>query len=627
MTKFIRPFTLSVIFMLILASCGFGGSTPTEAPILPIQQPPTILQAATIELNVTADTTVPFTVVGNIIKYNFSVKNIGAAPVPGPVTWTGAAPTCPDINTLGNKDTSLNPNDPTETLLCTFTYSITQADLDKGNVTLVTTATLNGINSNTSTTNVSVGAPKVLTLTMLANPIAYSKVGDVITFKYVIKNSGTGNLGPDQFKVSPSITGGTPVNCPEGVNSLAPNATLTCDIPYTITDVNLTANTLANQATASGGGAGPSQPASITITKGAVPISPANSTCNPPVCSHTVDDGEWLWQIARCYGVDPLKLAADNKATIPNPAQIKKGMVLTINNPGGYSKYYGPQNCISYVDHTLQTGDTWNTIAQKYTVDPTVLQMANPNASLTATGSVIKLRIPNYSIGTVTPPSTQAKALTLTLTANPLTYDAVGQVITFAYIIKNSGTANLGPAQFTVSPSLTGSTPINCGDANTSLSPNATVPCNIPYTITDINMTAGSVSNQATASGGGAGPSPAVSVVINKGVKALTLTMSVNPITYNAAGQVITYSYTIKNSGNVNLGPAQFTVNPSITGATPINCPEGNSSLAPGATISCNIPYTITDINLTASSLANQATASGGGAGPSQPASVTINKQ
>jgi hypothetical protein len=36
-------------------------------------------------------------------------------------------------------------------------------------------------------------------------------------------------------------------------------------------------------------------------------------------------------------------------------------------------------------------------------------------------------------------PPTQTKALTLT-TANPLTHDQAAQVITFTYIIKNSGT-------------------------------------------------------------------------------------------------------------------------------------------------------------------------------------------
>jgi uncharacterized repeat protein (TIGR01451 family) len=38
------------------------------------------------------------------------------------------------------------------------------------------------------------------------------------------------------------------------------------------------------------------------------------------------------------------------------------------------------------------------------------------------------------------------------------------------------------------------------------------------------------------------------------------LTKSANPTTYNALNQTITYTYVITNTGNVILGPAQFTI-------------------------------------------------------------------
>jgi LysM repeat protein len=616
MTKFLRPFILSVIIMLVLASCGFfGSSTPTETPLPIIQQNPSISQLATIELIVQADTSVPFTTVGQVIKYNFNVKNVGAAPAPGPAIVTGA--TCPEINTVGNLDASLDLN---ETVVCTSTYTITQADLDKGSVTNIATATVNGINSIPVTTTVATAQPKVLTLTATANPLTYNQVGQIITFTYVIKNSGAGNLGPTQFTVNGGLLGTTPLNCGDANTSLTPGLTVTCTSPYTITQNDLTTNTITNQVTASGGGAGPSQAASATINKSDVVQSSAPKT-------HTVVEGEWLWQIARCYGVDPNKLAADNKITIPIPSQIMPGTILTVNNPGSYSKYYGPEHCVDVVTYTVQTGDTWNSLAQKYSADPTVLQLANPNTNLTLVGNVIKLRIPNHSTGIVTIPPTQEKALTLTVTANPLTYDGVGQVITFTYVIKNSGTGNLGPAQFTVNGGLLGATPLNCGDAAASLAPNAAVTCTAPYTITQNDLATDTLTNQVTASGGGAGPSLAASATINKGTKVLTLTITANPLTYNQAGQVIAFTYVIKNSGTGNLGPAQFTVSGGLLGATPINCGDAAASLTPGATLTCTISYTILATDLNTNTLTHQATASGGGAGPSQPASVTITKQ
>ena len=151
--------------------------------------------------------------------------------------------------------------------------------------------------------------------------------------------------------------------------------------------------------------------------------------------------------------------------------------------------------------------------------------------------------------------------------------------------------------------------------------------CNVNYSITEANLGAASLSNSATASGGGAGPSQSASTTVTKSVTLLTLTTTANPTTYNQAGQTIAFTYVIKNSGTGNLGPAQFTVTDGLIGAAPFNCGAADASLAPNATLTCTTNYTITEANLGVASLSNNATASGGGAGPSQPASATITKQ
>src|SRR6266508_148795 len=43
------------------------------------------------------------------------------------------------------------------------------------------------------------------------------------------------------------------------------------------------------------------------------------------------------------------------------------------------------------------------------------------------------------------------KVLTITVTANPTSYSADGQAIKYTYVVKNTGTTTLGPAQFVVS--------------------------------------------------------------------------------------------------------------------------------------------------------------------------------
>ena len=258
MTKLIRSLILSAVFVTILTSCNlFNNETPT-----PQATPALLPTGVIIELTVQADTSVPFTTVGQVIKYNYNVKNIGTLPAPGPVTIAGAA--CPGINTVGNLNDVLDIN---ETLVCTSSYTITQADLDKGSVTTLTTANVGGVNSNQVTTTVATTPPAILKLTKTANPVTYDQVGQIITYTYVITNSGVNTLGPAQFIVTDAGFS-TPINCGAATTTLAQNATVTCTAIYTITQANLDAGSVATSATASGGGVAPSQPASATVTKG-----------------------------------------------------------------------------------------------------------------------------------------------------------------------------------------------------------------------------------------------------------------------------------------------------------------------------------------------------------------------
>ena len=609
MKKIIRPLILSAIIASVLTSCSLFGTAQANDLA---QATPALPPVVTIELIVQADTSVPFNTPGQIIKYNYNVKNIGTTSTPGPVTVAGA--TCPEITTVGNLDIYLDIN---ETLVCTSAYTITQADLNKGSVTTITTASVNGINSNQITTTVVTIPPVILKVTKTTNPINYDHVGQTITYAYVITNSGTATLGPAQFTISDTGIS-TPINCGEATLTLASNATVTCSATYTITQADMDAASVATNAIAAGGSVAPSQPASATITKGAAIIpsnpNPANLTVGSTI-KHQVVAGEWLWQIARCYGTDPTKLLQANPQ-LSNPAQISPNSTVSVPNIGSVGKIYGPP-CVG--THTVQTGDTWNSIALKYNADTTVLQMVN-STTLTV-GSMVK--VPLNSAGS----AVASKPLTLTTTANSLTYNQAGQLIAFTYVIKNSGTANLGPAQFTVTDTLIGAAPFNCGDANTSLAPSATVTCTANYTITQPDMNAASLSNNATASGGGVGPSLATSFTITKSITMLTLTTAANPLTYNQVGQLIAFTYVIKNSGTGNLGPAQFTVTDILIGAAPFNCGDANTSLAPNATVTCTVNYTVTQNDLGVASLSNNATASGGGAGPSQSTSVTITKQ
>ena len=112
--------------------------------------------------------------------------------------------------------------------------------------------------------------------------------------------------------------------------------------------------------------------------------------------------------------------------------------------------------------------------------------------------------------------SKAVSGLSLTVTANPTTYTQAGQIITFNYEIKNNGTVNLGPAQFTIKDDLIGETEFNCGEPNITLIPGGTVSCIKTYEITDADMQESQISNHAVALGAGAPASPAANATLTK---------------------------------------------------------------------------------------------------------------
>ena len=610
-------FLINICAALILTACNIGGDVtevPAESQLPVVQTTPTlsITDKVSIELASQVDTSIQYNTVGQVVKFKFTIKmnRNDSADVPPNLTFTGASPVCPAINTIGNLNDRF---DTGETMDCNLDYPLTQADLDKASVSLAVTVNIYSVNSNTVTATVATVPSKLLTLTKTADPASYYQVGQSIKFNYTIKNSGSSPLGPGQFTVTDSgINNNTAFNCGDANASLASGATLTCSATYTVTSADMNAASVASVATAAGGGANPSAQVSVTLNKTSAPALASGATIQ-----HTVIEGEWLWQIARCYGADPAKTIAANPQ-LANPAQIKAGIVVTVPNIGSNGKINQPP-CVG--KHLVQSGDTWGSIASKYGADQGLLQIVNGN--VLTVGKEVK--VPFYTAGlniptpgaspVVTPVATTpvpTTGLTLTVSASPNTYSQAGQAITLTYTIKNSGTTNNGPTQFTITDGLVSAGAFNCGSP-TTLSSGATTFCTATYSVPqDVFNNASAVTSNATASGGGV-TSPAVVTTITKAVSQITLTVSANPTTFNQVGQTIAFTYNIKNTGTTTLGPAQFIITDGLVSSSPINCGAPNSTLAAGATISCNANFTITNDIFAASALTSNATASGGG--------------
>jgi LysM repeat protein len=222
------------------------------------------------------------------------------------------------------------------------------------------------------------------------------KVG--VPYTFVITNTGANPLGPSQFTITDNKLG-APINCGPADTTLAPSQSITCSAPpYSITAGDMGLVSVTNSATASGGGQ-TSAAASVTIANLAAPITQVPPTTAPSgnytpgtTVQHQVEVGEWLIQIVRCYGATYTDVR-DANPQIRDPDFILPFMIITVPRVGSAGKIYGP-HCITW--YTVQSGDTWASIAQKYDADILVLQKANP-AGL-AVGSQIK--IPIHSAGT-----------------------------------------------------------------------------------------------------------------------------------------------------------------------------------------------------------------------------------
>jgi uncharacterized repeat protein (TIGR01451 family) len=407
MNKLIRN-SLSSIIMLVLSACNlFGPQT-------------TIIGNNILDLKVqTQNGATTFSQAGEMITYNYVIINKGATPLAGPVLVVDGSKlvTCPAVNTVGNKDNYLDTN---ETIICSAPYTISQADVTTASVTNVATATAGGVTSNQSGVTLTLGTPppsSVLKLTKTSSSATYGQAGETITYTFVITNTGPNPLGPDQFKVTDNKLG-PPMNCGPANTILAPTQNVNCSSPpYTITATDMTLANVINSATASGGGQ-TSAAATVTIANLRAPITQIPPTTAPSgnytpgtTIQHQVEVGEWLIQIARCYGTSYNSVRNAN-LQISDPNLILPFMNVTVPNIGSVGKIWGAHNCVTY--YPVQSGDTWSSIAQKFEADIVVLQKVNPVALTAGT----QLKIPWHSAGylgaTAIPPIVTTVAPTAT---------------------------------------------------------------------------------------------------------------------------------------------------------------------------------------------------------------------
>ncbi|WP_051191688.1 DUF7507 domain-containing protein [Microbacterium luticocti] len=586
------------------------GTPPNSDPItsdpssvrVPFQQDPKLALEKTVSPAVADEA-------GDELTYTFTLTNTGNVTLHSPAVneteFTGAG-TAPQVD-CSQAAASLAPGQKTT---CTAVYRVTQADIDKGDaVTNTATATALGPDDQTVTSDpddasFTVTQTAGIALGKTADPTTVTAADQHVTYTFRVHNTGNVTLHDITIdETSFTGTGTAPVaTCPAVPDGLAPGSTLDCTATYTVTQVDVDRGSILNTATATGtppaGNAVTSEPAQATVTATAHPALTLTKTPD----THTV---------AYVGDVVTYTLTARNTGNVTLAGvHIDEG---AFTGAGDLSALV----CDAEQPVTLAPGEAQACTAT-YTVQQADLDAAGFDNDATASGTA-------PGGGTVDAPKATAHVTAETTAELSLTKSAapsgtadfrVGQQVTYSFLVSNTGTATVHGISIR-DDSFTGHGTLPAASCpQTTLAPGDDVTCTSVYTITQDDVDAGGIVNTATAHGTDPRDGDVVSnesTVTLSGERspALSLVKSASPTTVDAAGDTVTYTFRVLNTGNVTLTDAAVS-EVSFTGSgqlSQIACPSGIARLAPGAGVDCTATYTVTQADIDAGEVRNTATA------------------
>ena len=126
------------------------------------------------------------------------------------------------------------------------------------------------------------------------------------------------------------------------------------------------------------------------------------------------------------------------------------------------------------------------------------------------------------------------------------------------------------------------------------LDPAEAVTCTASYSITQADLNAGSVTNTAKASADGIDSNEDKATVTAVQSPSLLLDKTASPLSADAVGDVISYTYLVRNNGNVRLAGPVTVADDKATVSCPALSTIGNHDgfLDPGESITLHAPAT-----------------------------------
>ena len=534
---------------------------------------------------VKSTTATHFDIAGEIIPYRFTVTNTGNVTVSG-ISVVDAKLDSPAVCNA----TSLQPG---QAAVCVGQHTVTAADVTAGSVANSATATgTPARGSLPSVTPSTTTVPKTtadLALIKAASPLSFAAVGDPVTYSLRVVNAGTGAL--TNVTVSDPLLGTLSCDRTLPVATLAAGAEIACTGVHTVTQADVDAGTITNTATASAIDAS-STP--ITDTARAAVVGPAPSPALSIVKSTTAD------RYYAAGNVIPYTFLVTNTGNVTITAVAVEDTQLVT-----------PATC---PDTTLVPGQS-TTCSGSYTVVSGDLTLSRIINTATATGTPDRGSLAPVTPSTVDVPRTTTPALGITKTPSPTSFSAVGDSISYTIVARNNGASALTSVDVfdaLFADSAAGQQ-VNCSPALTvaSLAAGASITCTETHAIDQADMDRGYLTNTAetvgiSSSGSAVRNSATATIDGPTASPALTISKASTSTTFSTLGQVIPYTFTITNTGDVTI------TNVAVLDATlddPATC--DTTTLGPLDVANCTGDHTVTVADLLLDELINTATATG----------------
>ncbi len=183
--------------------------------------------------------------VGDIIHYTIVATNGGNTTLQN-VTITDENAVLGDCSPANGSALA-----PGESITCTATHEVTQADIDAGNYLNTACVVATDATKTCDDADVPADTNPLLRIEKTATEETYDQVGDILHFNIVATN--TGNVTLHNVTVTdPKVLD---LQCAPDDSDLAPGASITCTATHTVTQADLDAGSFLNAACVSATGA------------------------------------------------------------------------------------------------------------------------------------------------------------------------------------------------------------------------------------------------------------------------------------------------------------------------------------------------------------------------------------